>query len=107
MIVMVKVGVELVFEIMIEVGIIEEFVYYELLYELLLIVNIIVRKKLFEMNCVIFDIVEYGCYLFDYVCKLLLIEFMKKVEINIIGKLFLIFNGVDNIVLIVVNKEIC
>lgn len=72
MVVMVKVGVEFVFEIMIVVGIIVELVYYELLYEMLFIVNIIVCKKLFEMNRIILDIVEYGCYLYNYVCLLLL-----------------------------------
>lgn len=78
MIAMVKVGVELVFEIMVDFGIIEEFVYYELLYELSLIVNIIVCKCLYEMNVVIFDIVEYGNYLFFYVCVLLLKLFMVE-----------------------------
>lgn len=107
MIAMVKAGVELAFETMTEAGIIEESAYYESLHELPLIANTIARKKLFEMNRVISDTAEYGCYLFDHACKPLLTEFMKKVETNIIGKPFSTSNGVDNAVLIAVNKEIC
>lgn len=106
MIAMVKAGVELAFETMTEAGIIEESAYYESLHELPLIANTIARKKLFEMNRVISDTAEYGCYLFDHACKPLLTEFMKKVETNIIGKPFSTSNGVDNTVLIAVNKEI-
>ncbi|MFC0777282.1 ketol-acid reductoisomerase [Flavobacterium sp. HJSW_4] len=106
MIAMVKAGVELAFETMTEAGIIEESAYYESLHELPLIANTIARKKLFEMNRVISDTAEYGCYLFDHACKPLLTEFMKKVETNIIGKPFSASNGVDNAVLIAVNKEI-
>lgn len=106
MIAMVKAGVELAFETMTEAGIIEESAYYESLHELPLIANTIARKKLFEMNRVISDTAEYGCYLFDHACKPLLTEFMKKVETNIIGKSFSTSNGVDNAVLIAVNKEI-
>lgn len=106
MIAMVKAGVELAFETMTEAGIIEESAYYESLHELPLIANTIARKKLFEMNRVISDTAEYGCYLFDHACKPLLTEFMKKVDTNIIGKPFSTSNGVDNAVLIAVNKEI-
>ena len=106
MIAMVKAGVELAFETMTEAGIIEESAYYESLHELPLIANTIARKKLFEMNRVISDTAEYGCYLFDHACKPLLTEFMKKVETNIIGKPFSNSNGVDNAVLIAVNKSI-
>ncbi|AXB57829.1 ketol-acid reductoisomerase [Flavobacterium fluviale] len=106
MIAMVKAGVELAFETMTEAGIIEESAYYESLHELPLIANTIARKKLFEMNRVISDTAEYGCYLFDHACKPLLTEFMKKVETNIIGKPFSTSNAVDNAVLIAVNKEI-
>lgn len=74
MVVMVKVGVEMVFDVMVVSGIYEEFVYYELLYELLLIVNIIVCKCLYEMNVVILDIVEYGNYLFVNVVILIFVE---------------------------------
>ncbi|MDR6845517.1 ketol-acid reductoisomerase [Flavobacterium granuli] len=106
MIAMVKAGVELAFETMTEAGIIEESAYYESLHELPLIANTIARKKLFEMNRVISDTAEYGCYLFDHACKPLLTEFMKTVETNIIGKPFSTTNGVDNAVLIAVNKSI-
>lgn len=106
MIAMVKAGVELAFETMTEAGIIEESAYYESLHELPLIANTIARKKLFEMNRVISDTAEYGCYLFDHACKPLLTEFMKKVETNIIGKPFSTSNAVDNAVLIAVNREI-
>ena len=106
MIAMVKAGVELAFETMTEAGIIEESAYYESLHELPLIANTIARKKLFEMNRVISDTAEYGCYLFDHACKPLLTEFMKNVETNVIGKPYSTSNGVDNAVLIAVNKSI-
>jgi len=106
MIAMVKAGVELAFETMTEAGIIEESAYYESLHELPLIANTIARKKLFEMNRVISDTAEYGCYLFDHACKPLLTEFMKTVETNVIGKPFSTTNAVDNAILIAVNKSI-
>ena len=60
------------------------------------------------MNRVISDTAEYGCYLFDHACKPLLADFMKKVEIDIIGKNFNDGknNGVDNKTLIAVNEVI-
>jgi ketol-acid reductoisomerase len=78
MIAMVKAGVELAFETMTETGIIEESAYYESLHELPLIANTVARKKLYEMNRIISDTAEYGCYLFDHACKPLLTEFMKQ-----------------------------
>ncbi len=106
MVAMVKAGVELAFETMTDAGIIEESAYYESLHETPLIANTIARKKLFEMNRVISDTAEYGCYLFDHACKPLLTDFMKKVDTNIIGKAFSTGNGVDNAQLIEVNKEL-
>ncbi|MBU2060342.1 MAG: ketol-acid reductoisomerase, partial [Bacteroidetes bacterium] len=106
MIAMVKAGVELAFETMTESGIIEESAYYESLHELPLIANTVARKKLYEMNRIISDTAEYGCYLFDHACKPLLTEFMKSVDTNIIGKPFSTSNSVDNAVLIAVNKSI-
>ena len=106
MVAMVKSGVELAFETMTEAGIIEESAYYESLHETPLIANTIARKKLFEMNRVISDTAEYGCYLFDHACKPLLADFMKKVDTNIIGKAFSTDNGVDNAQLIEINKEL-
>ena len=108
MVAMVRAGVELAFETMVEAGIKPESAYYESLHETPLIANTIARKKLFEMNRVISDTAEYGCYLFDHACKPLLADFMKKVETNIIGKNFNEGkdNGVDNKKIIAVNKAI-
>ncbi|MEL4308487.1 ketol-acid reductoisomerase [Joostella sp. CR20] len=106
MVAFVKSGVELAFETMTEAGIIEESAYYESLHETPLIANTIARKKLFEMNRVISDTAEYGCYLFDHACKPLLTDFMKKVDTNIIGKPFATSNAVDNKELIEVNAQI-
>ncbi len=106
MIAIVKAGVELAFETMTESGIIEESAYYESLHELPLIANTVARKKLYEMNRIISDTAEYGCYLFDHACKPLLKEFMKTVDTNIIGKPFSTSNAVDNKLLIAVNQNI-
>jgi len=106
MIAMVKAGVELAFETMTESGIIEESAYYESLHELPLIANTVARKKLYEMNRIISDTAEYGCYLFDHACKPLLSEFMKKIQTNVIGKPFSNSNAVDNKLLIAVNQSI-
>ena len=106
MVAMVKAGVELAFETMTEAGIIEESAYYESLHETPLIANTIARKKLFEMNRVISDTAEYGCYLFDHACKPMLTEFMKKIDTDVIGKAYATDNGVDNKTLIAVNDAI-
>jgi ketol-acid reductoisomerase len=108
MIAMVRAGVELAFESMTASGIIAESAYYESLHETPLIANTIARKKLFEMNRVISDTAEYGCYLFDHACKPLLKDFMKKVDTDVIGKNYGEGkgNGVDNAKLIVVNKTL-
>ena len=104
----VKSGVELAFETMVESGIKAESAYYESLHETPLIANTIARKKLFEMNRVISDTAEYGCYLFDHACKPLLADFMKQIDTDVIGKNFNegIDAGVDNKELIAVNKSI-
>lgn len=107
MVAMVKAGVELAFETMVAAGIIEESAYYESLHETPLIANTIARKKLYEMNVVISDTAEYGCYLFDHACKPLLADFMQSVDTDIIGKgLSSNDNGVDNQKLIAVNDAI-
>lgn len=108
MVAFVKSGVELAFETMTESGIIDESAYYESLHETPLIANTIARKKLFEMNRVISDTAEYGCYLFDHACKPLLSDFMKTVDTDIIGKKYGVGkdNGVDNVKLIAVNKAL-
>merc|ERR1719284_1735151 len=68
-VVMVKAGVELGFEEMVNVGMKPESAYYESLHETPLIANTIARKKLYEMNRVISDTAEYGCYLYDQACR--------------------------------------
>lgn len=103
---MVKAGVELAFEVMVSSGIIEESAYYESLHETPLIANTIARKKLYEMNVVISDTAEYGCYLFDHACRPLLADFMSKIDTDVIGKGIEGDNGVDNIELIAVNDAI-
>ena len=70
MVAFVKSGVELAFETMLSAGIIQESAYYESLHELPLIANLVARKKLYEMNRVISDTAEYGCYLFDHAANL-------------------------------------
>ncbi len=108
MVAFVRAGVELAYEAMIESGIIGESAYYESLHETPLIANTIARKKLFEMNRVISDTAEYGCYLFDHACKPLLADFMTKVTSDVIGKAYGEGrgNGVDNARLITVNKAL-
>ena len=105
---MIKAGVELAFETMVEAGIKEESAYYESLHETPLIANTIARKKLFEMNRIISDTAEYGCYLFDHACKPLLADFIKKMDTDVIGKNFNEGKdgGVDNKTLINVNQTI-
>lgn len=102
----VKSGVELAFDTMVSAGIIEDSAYYESLHELPLIANTVARKKLFEMNRIISDTAEYGCYLFDHACKPLLVDFMKNVDPKTIGRSFSTSNAVDNQELIAVNEAI-
>ena len=85
MISFVKSGVELAFETMVNNGIIDESAYYESLHELPLIANLVARKKLYEMNRIISDTAEYGCYLFNQSCLPLLFDFMTKINKNHIG----------------------
>ena len=107
MVAFVKAGVELAFDTMVSTGIGEESAYYESLHELPLIANLIARKKLYEMNVVISDTAEYGCYLFNHQAIPLLSDFMEKLDIDVIGKgLMVETNGVDNISLIKINEAI-
>jgi len=108
MVAFVKSGVELAYETMVSAGIKPESAYYESLHETPLIANTIARKKLFEMNRVISDTAEYGCYLFDHACKPLLADFMTKVDTSLIGKNFNegIDNHVDNFELVEINADI-
>ena len=105
MVAFVRAGVELAFETMVEAGIKPESAYYESLHETPLIANTIARKKLFEMNRVISDTAEYGCYLFDQACKPLLKDFMAKVNVDVVGKNYNEGkdNAVDNATLVHIN----
>lgn len=108
MVAMVRAGVELAFEAMVESGILPESAYYESLHETPLISNLIARKKLYEMNKVISDTAEYGCYLFANACEPLLEEFMKDIKTDVIGKNFNEGKSmsIDNRKLIAVNDVI-
>ena len=106
MIAMVKAGVELAYETMVSAGIIEESAYYESLHETPLIANTIARKKLYEMNVVISDTAEYGCYLFDQAARPLLKAFVASLDAGVIGAGVSADNGVDNRRLIDVNAKI-
>ncbi len=107
MIAFVKAGVELAFDTMVDSGIKEESAYYESLHEVPLIANLIARKKLYEMNVVISDTAEYGCYLFSHQAVPLLGDFMKSIDTDVIGRgLELQDCAVDNLDLIDVNEAI-
>ncbi|MDA9852278.1 ketol-acid reductoisomerase, partial [Flavobacteriaceae bacterium] len=107
MVAFVRAGVELAFDTMVSAGIKEESAYYESLHETPLIANTIARKKLFEMNRIISDTAEYGCYLFDHAAKPMLTDFMKEIKSDVIGKgLSLKDQGVDNKKLIDINEII-
>lgn len=107
MVAMVKAGVELAFETMTAAGMKPESAYYESLHEVPLIANLIARKKLYEMNKVISDTAEYGCYLFDNACRPLLADFMTRIETDVIGAgLELEDAGVSNRELVRVNDSI-
>ena len=103
---LVRAGVELAFETMTDAGIKDASAYYESLHEAPLIANTISRKKLFEMNNIISDTAEYGCYLFDHACKPLLADFYTNITTKHIGQKFTSENGVDNQELIKINEEI-
>ena len=107
MIAMVKAGVELAYECMVEVGIKPESAYYESLHETPLIANTIARKKLYEMNRIISDTAEYGCYLFAHACVPLLESFMSQVSTDVIGAGLATDDGsIDNATLVEVNASI-
>ena len=58
------------------------------------------------MNRIISDTAEYGCYLFDHAAKPILIDFMKSINTDVIGKEYSATNEVDNLELIKVNRAI-
>ena len=87
MVAMVKAGCELAFETMVDAGIKEESAYYESLHEVPLIANLIDRKRLYEMNRVISDTAEYGCYLFANVAAPMMAkDLMPSLHTDVIGK---------------------
>ena len=108
MVAFVKAGVELAYETMVEAGIKEESAYYESLHELPLIANLVSRKKLYEMNHIISDTAEYGCYLFNNDAIPLLTKFFKKLNSNVIGsdQMSNASNLIDNEKLIEINESI-
>ncbi|BAO00171.1 IlvC protein [Candidatus Pantoea carbekii] len=101
----VKAGVELAFETMVDVGIREESAYYESLHELPLIANTIARKRLYGMNLIISDTAEYGSYLFSFNAVPLLREFIKKLQSDNLGKI-IEYTKIDNIELRNINEAI-
>merc|ERR1711935_76716 len=107
MVAMCKAGIELAFEEMVNVGLKPESAYYESLHETPLIANTIARMKLHEMNSVISDTAEYGCYLYTQACMPLLQDFMKTIDVDVIGTKYNSGdNAVDNRQLNAVNAEI-
>ena len=106
MIAFVRAGVELAYETMVNSGIIEESAYYESLHELPLIANTVARKKLFEMNRIISDTAEYGCYLFDHACKPLIKDYVNSLSSMTIGNPFLDNSSFDSNQLNTINNKI-
>ena len=107
MVAMIKAGVELCFETLTAAGVIAESAYYESLHEVPLIANLIGRKKLYEMNAVISDTAEYGCYLFSHAAVPMLKDYMKSIDTKVIGGgINAKENGVDDRELIQVNAAI-
>ncbi|MGI4816443.1 MAG: ketol-acid reductoisomerase [Janthinobacterium lividum] len=86
MVAMLKAGVELSFEVMVETGITPASAYYESLHELPLITNTISRKRLYEMNLVISDTAEYGSYLFSERAIPILNKFVRTVRSDDLGE---------------------
>jgi ketol-acid reductoisomerase len=105
---LIKAGVELAFDLMVESGIRPESAYYESLHETPLIANTIARKRLYEMNKVISDTAEYGNYLFCNTAIPLLREaLLPHISTDVIGRgLNLESQSVDNKKLVEVNESI-
>jgi len=107
LIAMIKTGVELAFESMVASGIIAESAYYESLHETPLIANTIARKRLYEMNVVISDTAEYGCYLFAHEAVPQLRDYVNALPAELMGAGMTVkTNSVDNARLIEINDEI-
>lgn len=108
LIAMIKTGVEVAFEVMVEGGILPESAYYESLHETPLIANTIARKRLYEMNVVISDTAEYGNYLFANAAVPLLREkLMPNLDKQLVGVgLEQKTNSVDNLALVAANAKL-
>ena len=105
---MIKAGVELAFDVMVDAGILPESAYYESLHETPLISNTIARKRLYEMNVVISDTAEYGNYLFaNAAIPLLRDTIMPTITASEIGTgITEQSNAIDNMRLVEVNAAI-
>ena len=105
---MIKAGVELAFDVMVEAGILPESAYYESLHETPLISNTIARKRLYEMNVVISDTAEYGNYLFaNAAVPLLREQLMPSIAPADLGQgASHESNAVDNMRLVEINQAI-
>lgn len=106
---MIRAGVELCFECITAAGMLPESAYYESLHEVPLIANLISRKKLYEMNKVISDTAEYGCYLFANAAIPMLKDFVAGIDTTVIGTDFnktVSTMAVDNRKLIAINEVI-
>lgn len=102
---MIKAGVELAYDVMLQVGISKESAYYESLHELPLIANTISRKGLYEMNIVISDTAEYGNYLFSSSAIPMLKDFVKNSKHKYFKEHFS-DNKISNIKLKEINDKI-
>ncbi|CAL4325972.1 Ketol-acid reductoisomerase (NADP(+)) [Buchnera aphidicola (Protaphis terricola)] len=105
MVAILKAGIELAFETMLETGIKSESAYYESLHELPLIANTIARKKLYEMNMVISDTAEYGSYLFSDTAYPILKNFIMRLEKSDLGSKISDIS-IDNVNLSKINDQI-
>lgn len=105
MVAILKAGIELAFETMLQSGIKSESAYYESLHELPLIANTIARKKLYEMNVVISDTAEYGSYLFTESAYPILKNFVMTLDKSDLGSSSS-NTFIDNIELYKINENI-
>lgn len=82
---MLKAGVELAFDTMLATGIGAESAYYESLHETPLIADTIALKRLYQMNIVISDTAEYGCYLFNHSALKILYPYVNDLSRDVLG----------------------
>lgn len=106
MVSLIKAGIELSFEIMVNAGILEESAYYESLHELPLIANTIARNRLYAMNLIISDTAEYGNYLFSNSAMLLLKNFINQLKYENLESSSKSNKFVNNLKLLEINNNI-